>query len=64
MNEDYKCGRGAELKDGYIEINGKNFKGITLFETVVVINISSLSYKSQFKCNHEKEVHLTVESMP
>ena len=27
VNENYKCGRGAEFKNGYIKIDGKNFKG-------------------------------------
>ena len=27
VNENYKCGRGAEFKDGKIKLNGKIFNG-------------------------------------
>jgi len=27
VNENYKCGRGAEFKDGQISLRGETFKG-------------------------------------
>lgn len=28
VNENFKCGRGAEFKNGHIELDGKTFKGM------------------------------------